>query len=99
MGLFHDVFDDTPSEGVLATSNYNTFKFAEGDRVFATQGGMGMNGGGGMPAINVTINVGNGDPNAVRSAAESGIRQGTDDFMDKWQGRSRGGAKITNNNY
>jgi hypothetical protein len=35
----HADFDDTPPGGVVATSEYNTFKFAPGDRVTAVQTG------------------------------------------------------------
>jgi hypothetical protein len=39
MGWLHDRFNDTPPGGVVATAEYNTFKFAPGDRVTAVQTG------------------------------------------------------------
>ncbi|MBT9316288.1 M23 family metallopeptidase [Leptothoe spongobia] len=35
----HGRFNDTPGDGVTAQPGYNTFQFAEGDQVFAVQGG------------------------------------------------------------
>lgn len=90
--LPHDVFGDTPAGGVLATENYNTFQFAPGDLVTATQSRSSTSYENSSSPISLSFTqyftVGSGDMAAIADAAKQGSRSGVDEFVENWeQGR------------
>ncbi|MGG6298135.1 hypothetical protein ACQ4M4_27390 [Leptolyngbya sp. AN02str] len=100
--LVDNIFNDTPPGGVLATKEYNTFRFAPGDVVQASMGGAAQTTSGmASPNITVQINVPTGGVDAewMRVAAQSGTMAAFDEFTASWRGRDRGEARRDATNY
>jgi hypothetical protein len=93
-------FNDTPASGILATQEYNTFQFAPGDRVFASQGGGGGGGGGFSAPITITqVFEGTANPDMVMAAAAQGVQSGMDEFVARWQSRNTDPVQMFQTDY
>lgn len=96
-------FNDTPSSGILATQEFNTFQFAPGDRVFAQQQG-GGSGGSPLAGMSAPITIqqhfhGAAEPELVEVAARQGSQAGFDEFVERWQARDTSSVKLFPTNY
>jgi hypothetical protein len=91
-------FKDTPSQGVIATPDYNLFEFAPGDRVQASASASGFTSGDDMGGSGPSVNISQSfvvekgiDPAAIMAAAKEGAIAGMDAFSDTWDKRRSGG--------